>query len=93
MTIDDLRKFADSAEGHIRQIALTKEAARAIVREHDREVNAASNDPELFAPRERADEGRYAARQYAGIAAVLADEARIAAEGGGMTTAAMRECL
>lgn len=48
MTLEDVRRFAESGESHIRQIALTKEAARALIREHDREVNAASDDAGLF---------------------------------------------
>ena len=38
MNIDQLRAFANSDELHIRQIALTREAARAIIAEHEREV-------------------------------------------------------
>jgi hypothetical protein len=42
-------------------------------------------------PDERPDEGKYASRQFAKIAAVHADEARLAADGAGKTTAAGRE--
>lgn len=38
MTLDQIRAFANSTEGHINKLALTREAARAIVAEHDREV-------------------------------------------------------
>jgi hypothetical protein len=48
MTLEDVRRFAESGESHIRQIALTKEAARALIREHDREVNAASDEAGLL---------------------------------------------
>jgi hypothetical protein len=48
MTLDQLRAFANSDEQHVIKLALTKEAARALIREHDREVNAASDDAGLF---------------------------------------------
>ncbi len=48
MTLDQLRAFANSDEQHVIKLALTKEAARALVREHDREVNAASDEAGLL---------------------------------------------
>lgn len=38
MTLDQLRAFANSTEGHIHKLALTREAARALIAEHELEV-------------------------------------------------------
>ena len=38
MTLDQLRKFAASADGWVKQIALTKDAARQLIAEHEREL-------------------------------------------------------
>lgn len=48
MTLDQIRAFAESRDQSIRQIALTKEGARQIIAEHEREVNAAIGDALLF---------------------------------------------
>jgi hypothetical protein len=82
MTLDQLRAFANSDEQHLTKLALTKEAARALIREHDLEVNA-NADLFLFEPKDRPDEGKYAAHQFARIASANADAERIAAERGG----------
>ena len=73
MTLDQLRKFADSRETHIRQIALTREAARAIIAEHDAEV--AKNQAPGFEIIERGT-GGYAAMERARIERLAADDAR-----------------
>ena len=89
MTLDQVRAFANSKDLSIRQIALTKEGARQIIREHDREVNAAAGDPALFEPKDR-DDSQYVSQQFGRIAACLADEARLMGEGL-MTTAGKAE--
>jgi hypothetical protein len=38
MTLDQLRKFANSSDGWVKQIALTKDAARQLIAEHEREI-------------------------------------------------------
>jgi hypothetical protein len=48
VTLEQLRTFAESKDLSVIKLALTKEAARALIREHDREVNAASDDAGLF---------------------------------------------
>lgn len=48
MTLEQLRAFAHSDEQHVTKLALTKEGARALIREHDHEVNAAIEDGLLF---------------------------------------------
>lgn len=89
MTLDQVRAFANSKDLSIRQIALTKEGARQIIREHDREVNAASGDSDLFEPKDR-DDSKYVSQQFGRIAACLADEAKLMGEGL-ETTAGKRE--
>lgn len=71
MNLDQLRAFANSDEQHIRQIGLTREAARALIREHDQEVRA-SVDPLLFDIPER-DDGKYARRLFSVYAKAEAD--------------------
>lgn len=70
MTLDQLRAFANSDEQHVTKLALTKEAARALIREHDREVNAASDDPLLFDLKDT-DTPAYSAMRQAGIDRML----------------------
>jgi hypothetical protein len=91
MTLDQVRAFANSRDQSIRQIALTKEGAKALIREHDREVNAAAGDPMLFEPKDRADEGKFVAEQFGRIAACLADEERLFGETGQRTRAGEME--
>lgn len=68
MTLDQIRAFANSRETHIRQIALTKEAARQIIDEHEREMNAAIGDALLFEiDHKRADAKPYAIMEEAAI--------------------------
>jgi hypothetical protein len=86
MTLDQLRTFASSSDQSIIKIALTKDAARALIREHDREVNAASNDPALFEPKDR-DDSAFIAGQFAKIHQVQADETRLYEATGLRTTA------
>ena len=47
-SLDQIRAFAESRDLSIRQIALTKEGARQIIDEHEREMNAAIGDALLF---------------------------------------------
>jgi hypothetical protein len=70
MTLDQLRAFANSDEQHLTKLALTKEAARALVREHDREVSAANEDGFLFDLKDT-DTPAYAAMRQAGIDRML----------------------
>lgn len=70
MTLDQLRAFANSDEQHLTKLALTKEAARTLIREHDREVNAASDDLLLFDLRDT-DTPAYSAMRQAGIDRML----------------------
>lgn len=70
MNIDQLRAFANSDEQHINKLALTREAARAIVAEHDREV--AKNLDAGFEIPER-DDGKHAARMFGVFAKAEAD--------------------
>lgn len=86
MTLDQVRAFANSKDLSIRQIALTKEGARALIREHDREVNAAAGDTFLFEPRDR-DDGKFASHTFARIVACVADEKRLFEETGALTAA------
>jgi len=58
VTLDQLRAFANSDEQHIHKLALTREAARALIAEHELEVG--KNLEPAFEIRERADEGRMA---------------------------------
>lgn len=70
MTLDDLRKFANSTDGWVRQIPITREAARAIVAEHEREV--AKNLEPAFEIPER-DDGKFAGRMFGVYAKAEAD--------------------
>lgn len=70
MTLDQLRAFANSDEQHLTKLALTKEAARTLIREHDREVNAASDDASLFELKDT-DTPAYSAMRQAGIDRML----------------------
>jgi hypothetical protein len=69
MTLDQLRAFANSDEQHLTKLALTKEAARALIREHDKEVSA-SVDPFLFELKDT-DTPAYSAMRQAGIDRML----------------------
>lgn len=92
MTLDQLQKFADSTELHVRQIALTREGARQILAEHEREIANVTTAPKSFEiPDERADEGRFAMRKFGAYAKAHADEHLIFEQTGQRTTAAIRE--
>ena len=71
MTLDQLRAFANSRETHINKLALTREAARSIIAEHDAEV-AKNQEPRGFEIRER-DDGRFAPRLFGVFAKAEAD--------------------
>lgn len=88
MTLDQVRKFAESRDLSVRQIALTKEAARSIIAEHEREVNAAIGEGLLFDLRDR-DDSQHVSKSFARIAACLADEERVFGQTGLRTTAAL----
>ena len=76
MNLAQLKAFAQSTDGHIRQIALTKDAARQLLAEHEREVGK----PEPgFEPRER-DDSKHAASMFARFASAEADYQRACAK-------------
>lgn len=92
MTFDQLQKFANSPELHVRQIALTREGARQILAEHEREIANLTTAPEPFdIPEERADEGKFAVRKFGDYAKARADEHVVFEQTGRRTTAALRE--
>lgn len=91
MRIDQLRAFANSADLSWNRIALTREAARALVVEHDREIAASQPGAGFQLPEERANEGRFSSRLFASIASMRADEARIAEDSGMFTRAGVVE--
>ena len=72
MTLDQLRQFANSSDGWVTQIALTKSAARQLLAEHEREVGR--QEPG-FEPRER-DDSKHAASMFARFATAEADYQR-----------------
>lgn len=93
MTFAQLQAFANSPDLHIRQIALTREGARQILAEHEREIANVTTAPKSFdIPEDRADEGRFAPRKFGAYAKAHADEHMIFEETGRRTTAAIREC-
>jgi hypothetical protein len=65
MTLDQLKKFANSSDGWVTQIALTKAAARQLIAEHEREVG--KPQPGFEINTDRAETPAYAALRRASI--------------------------
>jgi hypothetical protein len=75
MTLDQLRKFAESGEQHLTKLVITKEGAKALIREHDLEVNA-NADLFLFEIPVARDTPAYSAMRQAGIDRMKAADER-----------------
>lgn len=90
MTFDQLQKFADSKDDHIRQVALTREGARRLLAEHVREIENVSMAPRQFEPTDR-DDGKFAMQTFGRIGKVHETERLLFESTGLRTTAGIRE--
>ena len=75
MTLDQLQKFVDSTELHVRQIALTREGARQILAEHEQEIANVTTAPKSFEIPVERDTPAYVALEQARVDRLLFGEA------------------